>query len=581
MSTAEIRLEPEAGQLICVPTTGEDKRSVAALIRRMCPTIRFKVDGGNLRLEIADAIELFEKSTSSSILWSDEASSYITKFAAGYSRRNSAIRRLTELESSDVNQLLLDYDRVSILDPHQRIAVAAMSDPLIDGLCLFDEQGSGKTVMTIHAFDKLASSGMEDKLLIFAPKNMLPTWKSDFEKFMGGKYKVQVVSGDKASKLSALFEPADVYVTNFETGDSMEDSLRALLVRNLGKVILVVDESFFVKNPAAVRSSSIRRLRNLCERCWMLCGTPAPNAAIDVVHQFDIADCGVTFSSVTLPKDKTAQRNTIQAVVENRGLYLRRLKRDILPNLPIKSFERVSVEMEPIQRGLYEETLYGLLADVVGADERGFRDLFGSFLARRMALLQIASNPKLVFPDYDRVPPKQAALARLLHELITVRGEKVVLWSYFRNTLNELDETFAGFGSVRLDGSITDLDARATAVQRFQEDPKTMLFIANPAAAGAGITLTTSRIAVYESFPTQAAHFLQSVDRIHRRGQTREAHYYFLLSTDSIDEIEYQRLLEKDRLGFQLFGDAPQELFTREYLLRELEDAVSRLNRVE
>lgn len=577
MKTAEVRLDAESGYLVCVPVGGEDRKNLASLIRQIAPTVRYRIDGGNLRLDVSGAIQLFDKRSIIPITWSDEASSYIMKFSAGYSRRNTAIQRLNQLRKANTNQLLRDYEGFSTLDPHQRTAVAAMSDPLIEGLCLFDEQGSGKTVMTIHAFDRLVNSGKENKLLIFAPKNMLPTWKSDFERFMGCKYKVQIISGGKVGKLRSLVSPADVYVTNFESGDSMEGAIRSMLLRNTGKVVLVVDESFFVKNPDAVRSSAIRRLRNFCERCWMLCGTPAPNAAIDVVHQFDVADCGVTFSSVTLPKDKSALRDTIQSVVESRGLYLRRLKRDVLPDLPVKSFERVSVEMDPNQKALYEETLHGLIADVVAADDRGFRELFTSFLARRMALLQISSNPKLVFPNYDAIPPKQAALKGLLDELITVRGEKVVLWSYFRTTLDDLERRFSRFGSVRLDGSITDMAVRADAVDRFQNDPDTKLFIANPAAAGAGITLTASRIAVYESFPTQTAHFLQSVDRIHRRGQTREAHYYFLLSAGSIDETEYERLLEKDRLGFQLFGDEPPEMNTREYFLQELQNALSRL----
>lgn len=572
-----INFDGETGRLSCRPVPGADIKSVVSHIRAFAPGSSVKMQGGEIQMDSLTAVTLLEARERIQLEWSAAASENVRKFATGYSMRNSALRRLREIESEgSARRLLSDYTGCDRLDEHQVIAVAAMTDPMIDGLCLFDEQGSGKTVMSIHAFDRLREK-LDYKALIFAPKNMLPTWKSDFERFMGAAYKVQIVSGSREEKLAALVSPADIYVTNFETADSMEGPLASLANRNNGNMILIVDESFLVKNPAAVRSAAVRRLRNLCDRCWMLCGTPAPNSAVDVVHQFDIADCGVTFSTVSLPKEPTALRATIQDTVDARGLYLRRLKHDVLPELTPKSFESMSIEMEPVQRGLYEETLTGLINDVVAADERGFRQFFSSFLARRMALLQISCNPKLVFPDYAVLPPKQAALDLLLDEVINARGEKVVLWSYFRTTLDQLEERYSSFGAVRLDGSITDISARAHAVESFQHDPATKLFIANPAAAGAGITLTAARIAIYESFPTQTAHFLQSVDRIHRRGQIRDAHYYFLLSKGTLDEIEYERLLEKDRMGFQLFGDEPPEMHTREFFLKELQDALSRI----
>ena len=120
-----------------------------------------------------------------------------------------------------------------------------------------------------------------------------------------------------------------MYITNYETAHLFEQPLRSFLLRKRGRVVLVVDESFFVKNRETQRSAAVRRLRHLCNRCWVLCGTPAPNNALDVVHQFDLADSGVAFASVKLPKDPEALRRTIKETVEQKGVYLRRLKRDV------------------------------------------------------------------------------------------------------------------------------------------------------------------------------------------------------------------------------------------------------------
>lgn len=574
-----VNLSPDEDRLVLRPSNEAARKQLLVAIKQIGIDARIKSDGGDFILDARTAIALRHEEDGIPINWSSEARRFVDGLTESYATRGHALRRLRELEKgSNAAKALSDYDQRNVLDAHQQIAVAAMSDPLIKGLCLFDEQGSGKTVMTIHAFDRLASTGKAASMLIFAPKNMLATWKSDFEKFMGARYRVEIISGNRRSKFESITSRADVYVTNYETAQSMEAPLRSLIARQQGGVILTVDESFFVKNAKAVRSSAVKQLRGLCDRCWMLCGTPAPNNAIDVVEQFNIADRGVTFASVDLPTDPDALRESVQNVVEHRGLYLRRLKQDVLPNLAPKCYQRVGVEMEPVQRGLYQEILTGLIADVVAADERGFRELFTSFLARRMALLQIASNPRLVFPDYAKELPKHAAIDMLLERLIEREDEKVVLWSYFRGSLGELERRYSRYGAVRLDGSITSVSERGEAVRKFQEDPATKLFIANPAAAGAGITLTASRIAIYESFPTQTAHFLQSIDRIHRRGQLRDTHYYFLLTHNSLEEEEYERLLAKDRMGFELFGHRPPELRNRDVFLRELQDGLARLN---
>lgn len=575
----EVKIDGESGQLVCNTPTDEDRRTVLSRIRSLAPNTRGQLDGTQIRLDIKAGLALWEGRKKCLLNWSPEASSLLSNFASGYATRNQARRRLFQLQKEEITESRLEgYPLLNNLDPHQRIAVAAMTDSLIYGMCIFDEQGSGKTVMAIHAFDRLVRSGQSSSMLIFAPKNMLPEWKKDFEKFLGKKYKIEVIAGDKEKKLNALIEPADVYITNYETAHSMESSLRSLLLRKRNqRMVLTIDESFLVKNAKAARAAAVRRLRLLCERCWVLCGTPAPNNAIDVIHQFDIADCGVTFASVILPKEPKALYQTVKNVVEKRGLYLRRLKTDVLPGIPDKNFESVSVPMAPIQRKLYGQALKGLIRDVESAKESEFIKFYQSFLARRMALFGICSNPRQKFSDYTEIPGKYKALDELLEELITARKEKVVLWSYFRKSLDELSERYSKYKPVRLDGSVNSVQERGNAVEQFQNNPETGLFIANPAAAGAGITLTAARIAIYESFPVQTAHFLQSIDRIHRRGQDREVHYYFLLSEGTIEEDEYERLREKERHASELFGDIQPDITTKEFFLRDLEKAMLRL----
>ena len=86
---------------------------------------------------------------------------------------------------------------------------------------------------------------------------------------------------------------------------------------------------------------------------FVLCGTPAPNAPQDLVQQFNIVDSGITFSGVNIPDGRDAARQVVQRAIDERGLFIRHLKVDVLPDLPAKQFHRVIVPFQPDQQRLY------------------------------------------------------------------------------------------------------------------------------------------------------------------------------------------------------------------------------------
>ncbi len=462
---------------------------------------------------------------------------------------------------------------LDVLDGHQVVNAAALIHADCYGLCLFDEQGAGKTVSVISAWDLLCARDVLDRMLVVAPKSMLPEWARDLDRFCAGQYSVRVLSGDLRTKRRDLNSHADVIVCNFETVVTLEHELRALLSRGAGRSLLVCDESFMVKNLDAVRSRALRRLREWAVRAWVLCGTPAPNAPGDLVGQFDLADLGMTFGDVTLPEERAQAAPVVTAVLAERGAWLRSLKRDVLPDLPAKSFDVVHLDMAPEQGAAYSAARRALVEDLRRVGDTGFKREITTFAARRTAMLQLSSHPGAILDAYDEVPAKLAALDTLLAELVERDGEKVVLWSYFTYSLNAVFHRFAHLGAVRYDGSVTDVNERRAAVRRFQEDDACRLFVANPAAAGAGLTLHAARVAVYESFSNQAAHFLQSLDRIHRRGQDRAVRYVVLQCHGTLDSVELDRLRRKEASAQDLLGDVVDRPLTRDVMLGELGSA--------
>lgn len=447
---------------------------------------------------------------------------------------------------------LLSDSWCEILDPHQQYAVNAMVTPGLLGLCLFDEQGCGKTVMTIAALDLLKESNEIDAAIIVSPKNMLAGWKSDLEKFTSNKYRCQVLSGDSEKKRETTLSDWDILISNYEGIDSALVSLTALA--HSKRFLLIVDESYYAKNAKAERSILLGELRNVCRKAFVLCGTPAPNSPYDLINQFNLADLGYTFSSFHQTGVIEDDRVAIGEIINARGTYIRRLKKEIYPNLAEKHFNIIRVTLQGRQRLLYDQAKNNLVMELRTYDNRTFKKHLTSYFQKREALLKICALPRLVEPTLPETPAKYIVLDELLDKLFA-ENRKVILWTSYTASIDELVTRYASFKPLVVDGRVSG-KARGEAVQEFQSNPERLLFIANPEAGGAGITLHASHDAIYISYTNKAASHLQSIDRIHRRGQNaNEVNYYYLICENTIEETEVSRLRTRELQQHDLLGD--------------------------
>jgi SNF2 family DNA or RNA helicase len=441
----------------------------------------------------------------------------------------------------------------TILDYLQAVAVNAMTQKGLKGLCLFDEQGLGKTVMTIAAFDSLKEMGDIDAGIVVCPKSMLREWEGDVHRLIPDKYRVGIVEGDSEEKNKIVLQANDLCLVNYDSVSRIQISLEAVARR--ARTLLVVDESYYVKNPDAIRSDAVRDLRRSCARCFVLCGTPAPNSPIDLVHQFDVADDGYTYLGFRPSGDIVRDRPRIELAMRSRGVFIRRLKSEMLPDLPEKHFRILQVPLSGRQADLYEGARNNLTLWLRGMDNKTFQKSLADYFSRRQVLLQICSCPDMIDPLFSGSHAKLLALDKLIDRIVTRAHRKVVLWSYYKRSLQELEARYQHLGMVRVDGSTLAKDRRI-AIDKFQKSTGIAIFLGNPAAAGAGITLHAASDAIYFSYPGQAAHYLQSLDRIHRRGQTApEVRFHLLVCKRTIEEREVSRLRRKELDQQDLLGD--------------------------
>lgn len=469
-----------------------------------------------------------------------------------YRRHGEALeesrRRLTEGDTASVPARWLER-----LDPAQSVAAAAMTVPGLLGYCLFDEQGTGKTVMTLAAFDILRETDEIDAMIVACPKSMVGEWPKAVSQFIGAEARVVIAEGSRAQRFDAAIGDFDILVTTYE---GVAPLLTALAARAPARrLLLTADESFLIKNADARRTGLAHELRSLCVRCFLLCGTPAPNSPYDLVSQFDLADQGFTFAGFAKSKDVDRDSSRIADLVDTRGAYARRLKTEVLASVPEKDFQIIPVQLTGRQALLYSEARDNLALSLRSMDNVTFKKNLASYFQRRSALLQICSVPSAIDPGYLETPAKYSPLDAMVGDLLG-KGCKVILWSSYRRSIDELCDRYAAFTPLRIDGSASR-SARAEAVNLFQDLASGRnLFIGNPAAAGAGLTLHASHDAIYVSYSNQAAHYIQSLDRIHRRGQEAPiVRFHLFVCEGTIEETEVRRLRHKELQQHRLLGD--------------------------
>jgi SNF2 family DNA or RNA helicase len=418
------------------------------------------------------------------------------------------------------------------------------------GLLAF-EQGLGKTFVAIEAFRRLLDAGRADKLLVICPNSLKRNWVAEFAKF-APTVSVDIAEGAPRRRRAKFRESrARVIITSYETARTETTALLALAQRQ--RTVLVLDESHAAKNWKSQTSTAARTVAPYCDFRWLLSGTPVTNTATDLFTQVEIIEPGggslgsLELFTARLEDDPAA--SFAKDVIDR--LVLRRTKEQCL-DLPEKSYVDVRVELPSWQRRLYDEMRDEMVCEIEAMSGEQYRAFAPTALAKLTRLVQLASNPSLIFPELEGVPAKFEALDGVIEDILSVPGRKVILWSNYVRTIEALLARIPG--SVAIYGA-TPTSERQEIAARFQSDPNVRVLIANPAAAGTGFTLTAASFTVYESLSWRYDHYAQSQDRNHRIGQTEPVTYLRLIAADTIEEAIIAALERKSALARTLLGD--------------------------
>jgi superfamily II DNA or RNA helicase len=431
---------------------------------------------------------------------------------------------------------LLPHD----LFPYQGQGIKFLLDN--DHALLADDMGTGKTVMTLVALKILIQQAKVRHVLILCPPSVLHEWKRHLDVWAPELTAYLIRSPQKEIRKSLWETPMHVYVTTYDMlrGDIENSILSKESLEHFDVVVL--DESHHIKNMKSKRFRAIKKLQP--ERRWALTGTPIQNKIEDLASIFEFVYPGYLTSFDLRPEQ-------IQARI--KPYFLRRRKKEVMPDLPPKIYEPIELELDEEQGIAY------------GQAEAGIRDEFDEVLARGEKVTKQHIFAKLTvlkqicnFAPRKSTSPKTDSLKERIEEIVE-SGNKVIVFSQYVNEgVSKLEKILEPYGVAKIVGGQTDANRRGE-IEKFKKNPEVPILIASIRSGGEGLNLTVASYVVHFDHWWNPAVMWQAEDRVHRRGQTKGVNIYSYWMKDTIDERIRQKLQEKGILFEQIVDGLAEE----------------------
>ncbi len=428
------------------------------------------------------------------------------------------------------------------------------------GACLADDMGLGKTLQSLSVILLRAPDG---PTLVVAPTSVCPNWVDEIRRFVPTLNPLMFGRTERQRQIEEA-GPYDVLICSYGL---MQTEIELLVDKQWQT--LVLDEAQAIKNPLTKRSRAAIRL-NAAFRI-ALSGTPLENHLSELWSLFRFLNPGLlgtqeTFNSKTsaIERGDFKAKNQLKRLIQ--PFILRRLKSDVLLELPEKTETTLHVEMSPEEMALYEALRLEALEQFSDSDApEGQKRI--QVLAQITRLRQACCNPALLAPELKIPSSKLKVFNELVDELLA-NGHKALVFSQFVRHLSLVRQALddKGVAYQYLDGS-TPAKRREQLVVDFQSG-QGELFLISLKAGGTGLNLTAADYVIHLDPWWNPAVEDQASDRAHRIGQQRPVTVYRLVTRGTIeDKIVLLHQHKRDLAESLLEGtDSAQRLSSDEIL---------------
>lgn len=465
-------------------------------------------------------------------------------FVADEQKDASFVQYVNNFEQRGLAQYQVPAGLHATLRPYQVEGfewLCTLSDMGFGGI-LADEMGLGKSVQLISYLlaQKEARADCAPALIV-CPASLVYNWIAEFEKFAPGLRAI-AVAGSKPERDDILIEyagenptgTADVLVTSY---DLMRRDVE--VYQQIEFSCVALDEAQYIKNHATLAAQAVKSVPS--KHRFALTGTPIENRLSELWSIFDFLMPGLLGSYRRFRERYEqpivdGQEEAMRRLQELVGHFvMRRLKSDVLVDLPEKSENVVYAHMEGEQLKLYRAHEQRLRESIVGKSTAEFARERIAVLAELTRLREICCDPHLVFDDYDDSSAKLSTILDLVETAID-SGKKLLLFSQFTSYLDIISTHLSeqGVAHYTITGA-TPKRQRLELVNEFNEDD-TPVFLVSLKAGGTGLNLTGASVVIHADPWWNSAAEDQATDRAHRIGQTKDVMVYKVIAKDSIEE---------------------------------------------
>ncbi len=427
------------------------------------------------------------------------------------------------------------------------------------GGILADDMGLGKTLQILAVLLSAKMEGKQGTSIVIAPASLVYNWGEEIKSF-APELSWNFITGTQEERRERLerYEEYDVLLTSY-------DLLKRDVEYYEDKEFFyqIIDEAQYIKNHTTAAAKAVKVIRSRTR--FALTGTPIENRLSELWSIFDFLIPGYLYGYDVFRNEFEAPivKNEDQEALERlqrmtAPFILRRMKENVLRDLPEKLEENRYVKFESEQQKLYDAQVLSMKQKIAMQDAQEFQKNKMQVLAELMKLRQICCDPGLCFENYKGESAKLEACAELVKSAVE-GGHKILLFSQFTSMLElvaaRLGEEGISFYTIT---GATPKEKRLQLVKSFNTD-ETKVFLISLKAGGVGLNLTGADVVIHYDPWWNLAVQNQATDRAHRIGQTKMVVVYRLIAKGTIEE-KIQELQESKRaLSEQVIqGDAGQ-----------------------
>lgn len=445
------------------------------------------------------------------------------------------------------------------------------------GGILADDMGLGKTLQVISllvAEQQECEAGEKElkRSLIVCPASLVYNWQKEVERFAPELDTVMVTGNANERKdIIKATKEGQILITSYDLLKRDVDHYKDLVF-----AIQVIDEAQYIKNAGTQAAKGVKKITAAFKLA--LTGTPIENRLSELWSIFDYLMPGFLYTyqkfreEIELPIITNQDDNKMERLQRLiRPFILRRLKGDVLKDLPEKLEENVFAKLDGEQKDLYQAHVQHMKQMLDNKSEAEFKSEKFQILAELTKLRQLCCDPALLFEDYQGESAKSDMCMELIENAVN-GGHKVLLFSQFTTMLERLCERLgkSGISYYSLTGSVNK-EKRMQMVENFNEDD-TSVFCISLKAGGTGLNLTSADIVIHYDPWWNVAVQNQATDRAHRIGQKNVVTVYKLVSEGTIEEKIVSIQEKKKHLAEQVLeGDGMDSVsFTKEEIMQLL-----------